>query len=280
VPTTLPLSLQLYTVREALDADFAGTMQRVADIGFTRVEPYDFLARADALAAGLAATGLTAPSAHFRFLDAESMAGASLDDVFAAAAGLGIPTVIEPFVDPAKWLSAADIHRTADALNAAAEVAVKHGIRIGYHNHWFELAPVIDADVIDADVIDADVIDGDTGLEILSSGLNPAIILELDTYWAAAGGQDVVALLGRLGDRVRLLHIKDGPIEPDPASQLAVGDGNMPVWDIIAAATSLEVAVVELDAFAGEMFDAVIDSYTYLTSGVLTSGVLNAGASP
>jgi sugar phosphate isomerase/epimerase len=257
VPTTPPLSLQLYTVREALDADFAGTMQRVADIGFTRVEPYDFLARADALAAGLAATGLTAPSAHFRFLDSESLDGASLDDVFATAARLGIPTVIDPFVDPAKWLSAADIHRTADALNAAAEVAVKHGIRIGYHNHWFELESVID---------------GDTGLEILSSGLNPAVILELDTYWAAAGGQDVVTLLSRLGDRVRLLHIKDGPIEPDPASQLAVGHGNMPVWDIIAAATSLEVAVVELDAFAGEMFDAVIDSYTYLTSGVLNAG--------
>lgn len=32
-------------------------MQRVADIGFIRVEPYDFLSRADALAAGLAATG-------------------------------------------------------------------------------------------------------------------------------------------------------------------------------------------------------------------------------
>ena len=257
MPTTPPLSLQLYTVREALDADFAGTMQRVADIGFTRVEPYDFLARADDLAAGLAATGLTAPSAHFRFLDSESLDGASLDDVFATAARLGIPTVIDPFVDPAKWLSAADIHRTADALNAAAEVAVKHGIRIGYHNHWFELESVID---------------GDTGLEILSSGLNPAVILELDTYWAAAGGQDVVTLLSRLGDRVRLLHIKDGPIEPDPASQLAVGHGNMPVWDIIAAATSLEVAVVELDAFAGEMFDAVIDSYTYLTSGVLNAG--------
>ena len=252
MPMTPPLSLQLYTVREALDADFAGTMQRVADIGFTRVEPYDFLARADALAAGFEATGLTAPSAHFRFLDAESLAGASLDDVFATAARLGIPTVIDPFVDPANWLAAANIHKTADALNAAAEVAVKHGIRIGYHNHWFELESVID---------------GDTGLEILSAGLNPAIILELDTYWAAAGGQDVVALLGRLGDRVRLLHIKDGPIEPDPASQLAVGDGKMPIWDIIAAATSLEVAVVELDAFAGDMFDAVTDSYAYLNAG-------------
>ncbi len=254
---TPPLSLQLYTVRRALDADCAGTMQRIAEIGFTRVEPYDFLARADALAAGFAATGLSAPSAHFRFLDAGSLAGATLDDVFATAARLGIPTVIDPFVDPAKWQSAADIGATADALNAAAEVAVKHGIRIGYHNHWFELESVIGGAVIG----------GDTGLEVLASALNPAVILELDTYWAAAGGQDVVALLGRLGDRVRLLHIKDGPIEADPASQLAVGAGRMPVWDIIAAATSLEVAVVELDDFAGDMFDAVADSYAYLAAG-------------
>ncbi|MBG6106483.1 sugar phosphate isomerase/epimerase family protein [Frigoribacterium sp. CG_9.8] len=264
MPTTPPLSLQLYTVREALDADFAGTMQRVSDIGFTRVEPYDFLARADALATALAATGLTAPSAHLRFLDADSRAGASLDDVFATAAQLGIPTVIDPFVDPAKWLSVADIQSTADALNAAAEVAVKHGIRIGYHNHWFELESVIG---------------GRTGLEILSSHLNPAVILELDTYWAAAAGQDLVALLGRLGDRVRLLHIKDGPIEPDPASQQAVGHGNMPVWEIIAAATSLELAVVELDDFAGEMFDAVIDSFAYLTGGAVNAGAVNTGAS-
>ncbi|MBC7402999.1 MAG: hypothetical protein H7279_07470, partial [Microbacteriaceae bacterium] len=90
MPITPPLSLQLYTVREALDADFAGTMQRVADIGFTRVEPFDFLARADALAVSFAATGLTAPSAHLRFLDAESLAGASLDDVFSTAGDRGL----------------------------------------------------------------------------------------------------------------------------------------------------------------------------------------------
>jgi sugar phosphate isomerase/epimerase len=253
VPTTPPLSLQLYTVREALDADFVGTMRRVADIGFTLVEPYDFLASADALAAGFAATGLTAPSAHFRFLDETSRKGADLDEVFATAARLGIPTVIDPYVDPTRWLSAGDIGQTADELNAAALVAAQHGVRIGYHNHWFELESLID---------------GDTGLEILASGLDPAVILELDTYWAAAGGQDVVALLGRLGDRVRFLHIKDGPIESDPLTQLAVGRGRMPVWDIIAAATSLEVGVIELDAFAGDMFEAVVDSFLYLTGAV------------
>lgn len=247
MPTTPPLSLQLYSVRDALGDDFAGTMKRVADIGFTLVEPYDFLAQADALAEAFSATGLSAPSAHYTFLR-----GADLDEVFSTASRLGIATVIDPFVGPEKWTSAADIHKTADALNDAAVAAAEHGIRIGYHNHWFELESVID---------------GDTGLEILAAGLDPRVVLELDTYWAAAGGQDVVALLGKLGDRVRFLHIKDGPIESDPLTQVAVGAGKMPIWDILAAATSVEVGVIELDEFAGDMFDAVTDSFAYLTAG-------------
>jgi sugar phosphate isomerase/epimerase len=244
VPQTPPLSLQLYSVREALAQDFHGTLKRVADIGFTMVEPYDFVSQADQLTKGFAEFGLSAPTAHLRFLDAD------LNETFSTAARIGIPTVIDPFVDPSKWTSRDDILATADALNAAVATAAEHGVRIGYHNHAFELA---------------NVIDGVTGLEILADALDPAVILELDTYWAAVGGQDVVALLGRLGDRVHFIHIKDGPIEADPLTQVAVGSGKMPVWDVIAAATNVEVGVVELDAFAGDMFDAVTDSLAYLT---------------
>ena len=34
------LSVQLYTVREALSADMAGTLRRLAEIDFTQVEPF------------------------------------------------------------------------------------------------------------------------------------------------------------------------------------------------------------------------------------------------
>lgn len=250
MPQTPPLSLQLYTVRAALEADLPGTIKRIADIGYSKVEPYNFVAAAaaggDALGAALRENGLTAPSAHAGLLHQAQ------DATFAAARKLGISTVIEPYVDPARWQSGDDIHATAEALNASAAKAADYGIRVGYHNHWFELESIID---------------GRTGLEILADALDPAVVLELDTYWAAAAGQDVVALLGRLGDRVRFIHIKDGPIEADPSTQLAVGDGAMPVWDIIAAATSVEVGVVELDDFSGDMFEAVADSYAYLSAG-------------
>lgn len=251
MPSTPPLGLQLYTLREALAADYDGTLARIAEIGFTIVEPFDLVNHADRLRTGLSAHGLEARSAHLNFL----REGTDLPGAFGTAAELGIPTVIEPFVDPARWTDADDIRRTADALNAAAPIAAEHGIRIGYHNHWFELGAV-----------DVDGSGRSTGIEIFAAELDPAVVLELDTYWAAAGGQDVPALLGRLGDRVRFLHVKDGPIEPDPATQVAVGEGRMPVWDILAAAPQVEVGVVELDDFAGDMWTAVEGSYRYLTT--------------
>jgi len=55
------LSVQLYTVREAMAEDVAGTLQKIADIGFTQVEPYNF-ADVPGLAEALAAAGLTAPT--------------------------------------------------------------------------------------------------------------------------------------------------------------------------------------------------------------------------
>ncbi len=103
------------------------------------------------------------------------------------------------------------------------------------------------------------MVGGRTGLEVLADALDPAVILEVDTYWAAVGGQDVPALLGRLGDRVRYLHVKDGPATRDDP-MTAVGTGRMPVAEILAACPSAEWHVVELDRCATDMLTAVRDS--------------------
>jgi len=66
---------------------------------------------------------------------------------------------------------------------------------------------------------------------------------------------------------VRFLHIKDGPITPDQAAQVPAGQGQMAVWDIIDAAKSLEFGVVEFDDYAGDLFDGVAQSLTYLRNG-------------
>ena len=242
----MTFSLQLYTVRQDLENDLPGTLQRLAEIGFREVEPYNFQHNTEALAAALQSNGLSAPSGHAPLLREDQ------DAIFSAAKALGIGTVIDPMVPGERWKTEEDIAATAAALNAAAAKAAPHGLRVGYHNHWWELETLSD---------------GRTGLEVLAAHLAPEVVLELDTYWAAVGGQDPVDLLARLGNRVRFIHIKDGPVTTDPAAQLPVGAGKMPVWDILAAATALETGVVELDDYAGDMLTAVAASFEYLTAG-------------
>jgi sugar phosphate isomerase/epimerase len=239
-------SLQLYTVRGPLEEDLDGTVKRVAELGFTAVEPYNFVATADALAAALAANGLTAPSGHAPLLRADQ------DEIFQAAKKLGIGTVIDPHVDSARWTTESDVKATADALNAAAAKGAEYGITVGYHNHEFELE---------------NRIGGRSALEVMAEHLDPQVVLEVDTYWAAVGGEEPVALIERLGDRVRFIHIKDGPLTKEDKDQVAVGSGKMPIREIIAAAKHLEAGVVELDDFNGDIFDAVGDSLTYLKAG-------------
>lgn len=239
-------SVQLYTVRNELEVDLPGTIRRLAEIGFDTVEPYDFVATAGSLAEALTESGLTAPSAHAPLLTAEQ------DKIFAAATRLGIQTVIEPLVPAEHWQSAQDIQSTAKKLNEAARKAADHGIRVGYHNHWWELESTIE---------------GGPALEYFASLLNPELVLEVDTYWAAVGGQDPAALLRRLGDRVRFIHLKDGPISSDAAAQQPAGQGKIKVWDVLDAAQSLEVGIVEFDEYDGDIFEGVAQSLAYLNAG-------------
>jgi sugar phosphate isomerase/epimerase len=236
------LSLQLYTVRRQLDQDLDGTIERIAGTGFRLVEPFNVVALADRLEPALREHGLSAPTTHAALLRDEPA------PIFDAAQRLGITTVIVPHVDAARWQRAEDIEQIATELGEVARAAADRGLRVGYHNHHFELATKID---------------GRHALEVLTEHLAPEVTLEVDTYWAAAGGADVPALLRRLGSRVSALHVKDGDGSLDPMAQVAVGAGRIPVLDILAAAPDA-LRVVELDDFAGEMFDAVTESYEYL----------------
>ncbi|TQJ58851.1 sugar phosphate isomerase/epimerase [Arthrobacter sp. SLBN-83] len=238
-------SLQLYTLRNAISEDLPGTIKKVAEIGYTQVEPYNFVATAKELGAALKENGLTAPSGHAPLMSQDQ------DEIFAAAKELGITTVIDPFLPAEHWQKAEDIQATAEKLNTAAKKGAEYGIRVGYHNHAWELESTIE---------------GRTALEYFESLLDPELVLEVDTYWAAVGGQDPVELLQRLGDRVKFIHIKDGPLNKDNKAQQPAGQGKVPVMDVIAAAKSLEVGVVEFDDYAGDIFEGINESLSFLNA--------------
>ncbi|MFD7988415.1 sugar phosphate isomerase/epimerase family protein [Kitasatospora indigofera] len=243
---TTPLAVQLYGLDEAMTADRRGTLRRLAAMGYPGVEPYDILSDPHGLRADLDEFGLRACSAH------AWITGDQQAEILKALPVVGTDTVILPYTPPERFAERESVAALAGEINAAVRVAADHGIRVGYHNHDFELATLVD---------------GAPALEVLADLLDPAAVLEVDTYWAAAGGQDVPALLRRLGDRVRLLHVKDGPVTVDrEVPNVAVGSGLMTVPAILAAAPAAEWHIVELDQCATDRFDAIAESHTYLTS--------------
>jgi sugar phosphate isomerase/epimerase len=242
MPTSNPPAVQLYSVREQLPGDRKGVLKRIAAAGYGAVEAVNVLSDTDGLRADLDEAGLTVCSVHA--IPASEQAA----EVLTAAKTLGASTVIVPYLPPARFATAESVADVARELNEMATRAADAGLRLGYHNHDFELSSIVG---------------GRPALEVLTSSLDVGVLLEVDTYWAAVGGQDVPELLARLGDRVRFLHIKDGPITKDDP-MTAVGAGRMPVAEILAAAPSAEWHIVELDRCATDMLSAVEQSLRWL----------------
>jgi len=239
-----PIGVQLYTVRDQLAEDRDGTLRRLAAIGYRAVEPFDPTADPEGFRRAVDDLGLTVSSTHAHALLRQEPAA-----VFDAVATIGTDLVIVPGGIAHEDFTTRDgLARTADLLNGLAERAAPYGMRLGYHNHWWEIEPRID---------------GGHAIEALAGLLAPAVFLEVDTYWAAVGGADVPDLLRRLGGRVLALHLKDGPVRKGEP-HTAVGAGAMPVPEILAAAPGAG-RIVELDSCATDVFVALADSHAYLT---------------
>jgi sugar phosphate isomerase/epimerase len=258
------ISVQLYSIHSELDADLDGSLRRLAEIGLRTVEAFDFVRRADALKASFDAYDLTAPTAHAILIEDEGVTTPDglltvppAEETFAAAVTLGAQVVIDPYVAPERWTTLADVQRNADRLNARAIQAAEFGLKVGYHNHDHELSSLID---------------GRPALEVFADLLDPAVLLEVDLYWATAGGADPVALLRRLGDRVVAVHAKDGPMRTGitarelPKDQQPAGAGDVPLAAVLTAGLPIKYAVIEFDHYEGDTFAGIAESFAYLRS--------------
>jgi sugar phosphate isomerase/epimerase len=256
------LSVQLYSVREALTADLDAALARLSDLGVRHVEAFDFVRRGAELAAAFERHGLAVPTGHAPLLSTSTpdRPVPPRAETFAVAKELGMRIVIDPFVAPARWADTAEPEKTAALLNEAAAEAADHGLLVGYHNHSHEFVHSFD---------------GVTAYDVFTGKLQDVVVLEVDAFWAAAGGHDVPALVIRLGERVRAVHVKDGPIVADPFTagepldpssfgQVAAGEGAVPLAPILDAATDMEYAVLEFDHYAGDIFDGIARGIRFL----------------
>jgi sugar phosphate isomerase/epimerase len=223
------LAVQLYTVRESLEADLPKTLRRVAETGVESVELAGLPPIApEELRDHLARAGLRPIASHESLERIQS----NPDAVIARLQMLGIRRAIVPWLAPEHRSSAESARRTARQLRRIAEYFDVRGMRLGYHNHDFEFEPL----------------DGTTLWDILVEELPASIELELDLYWASIAGHDPVDLIRSLGRRVRLLHMKD--MAPTTGREdLAPGDGVLDWPSIVTVATELGIDwyVIEQD---------------------------------
>jgi sugar phosphate isomerase/epimerase len=241
------IALQLYTVRRLASADLPGTLRDVAAAGYRAVELAGLPEIAPARLAGLLDdAGLTVVASHESVEKLRQDMGAVADRLTA----LGCPRVIVPWIPEGDRVTSDDVRRFAAELGGFARGFVADGIRLGYHNHAFEFAPL----------------DGTTVWEVLLAELAPEIELELDAYWAAVGGRDPVAEIRATANRIRLVHMKDRAPGPEPRD-VPAGQGNLPFPEIIEAARAagVEWYIAEQDE-PGEVLDDIASAYRYLES--------------
>jgi sugar phosphate isomerase/epimerase len=240
------LSVQLYSVMDQLAADQNATLERLAALGFRYAEPFGLgspsrsraqrLEAARELRAGLDAAGLTVSAAHVAVPDtvaelAEECAIVGADTVFVPHPKLVPGFDAETFGDIGR------VDAFADALGSLAREAADFGLRVGYHNHWFEWTQLPD---------------GRTGYDRFWSRTGDELLAEIDVYWAVAAGADPVQVLAELGDRVVAVHVKDGPAtQGEPQTPLGTGavdvqaalKGTQIPWHV------MEIDLTELDRY-------------------------------
>jgi len=236
----MKLSVQLYSLREAAKSNFPKVIEEVARQGYDGVEFAGLHGHAASeLRSILDRVGIVASSGHVAVLDPTKW-----DEVRSEADTLGYKHLVGGFGE-SDFKSEEAIRSAAATVNRAVEHFVPLGYTVGIHNHWWEYdAPN----------------KGDLLLELC-----PQAHPQFDTYWVTCGGADAAAYIHRYRGRVKLIHIKDGPLDRHQA-MTAVGKGKVEIKSVVGAAleTGVEWGIVELDRCDTDMLEAIGESARYL----------------
>ncbi len=231
-PRIIPVSVQLWSVRDHIARDFAATVSALAAMGYQGVETAGFgnLDAAGA-AAALSAAGLKCSGMHVP-IDALRRPEQVLQDARLLAAR----HVICPWYPKELLTTPAECAAFGEELARLARRFLAAGIQVHYHNHDGEMALLGDR----------------TAFEHILDAAPPSLLgCEADVYWIKAGGQDPATFIRRQGARIRLLHLKD-------RQELGTGFVDFaPVFAAVDAIGALEWQVVEVENYNHDPLESV-----------------------
>ena len=202
-----PIGIQLYTVREQMKVSVPKTLAAVAKAGYKEVEFAGYFGHSAAdIRKMLDDVGLTAPSSHIQVTDLSTNWASLLD----YARVVGHEYLVVAWID-AEERTIPGFTRLAARFNSAGQIARDHGVKLGYHNYFFEFKPI----------------DGQVPYDLLLSECDPQLVaMEIDVFWMIQGGGDPTHYMTKFPGRFPMLHVKDMGPAPKHA-MMDVGKGTI-----------------------------------------------------
>ena len=200
------IGLQLYTIRDAINADLEGSLKKVADLGYKTVElagyadgkfygkqPKEFKKMVNDLGMKIISSHTQVEAAGITMDNAKIMADAHAE--------MGVKYCIQPWVNE-EDRNIETYKRMIAEWNKVGAIMKKVGIQFGYHNHNFEF-----------ENIDGIVPYYDLFMKEMDADL---ITMEIDFFWVSKAGQDPVKMFKKYPGRFQLFHMKDMKTKQEP----------------------------------------------------------------
>ena len=252
------IGLQMYSLRDDLNKDVKGTIEKMGKIGYTSMEAASFDngkfygMEPEAFKAILEANGMKLVSSHTgaNYTGDQASWDAAMiwwDMAIAAHKKAGCKYIVKPSMGDYPYKNLEALKKTCEYFNAIGAKCNAAGIRFGYHNHNKEFTKIVDAD--------------DLVYDYMVKNTDPKkVTFELDVYWIYKGGQNAVAYFNKYPKRFELLHIKD---------EKEIGASGLidfkPIYDNRAKAGT-KVCFVEVERYDFEPFVSVQKSFDFLNN--------------
>lgn len=221
--SSIPIGLELYSVRDELKKDPEGTVRAVAQMGYQCMEfysPYfDWTeAQAKQMRKLLDDLGIRCYSTHNGedYFSKDKISKArDLNLTLGTKYMVMASSNPKPGIDGWKAI--------ADELNSAADFLAPAGLKTGYHNHQPEFKTE----------------EGVRPIEVLAKNTKPSVMLQLDVGTCLNSGGDPAAWIRSNPGRIRSIHLKDWSSDPAKGYQVLFGEGDAKWREIFAAAESV-----------------------------------------
>lgn len=258
------IGLQLYTLREELPKDVKGTLEKVAQAGYTNVETYGFSIKDQfwgltpkELKKILDDNGLKAVSGHYNL--GSFLYDGHTEELIAsieAAKILKSEFLTVPWVDEPFRRNIEDYKKIAARVNEAAKMCKNAGLKLAYHNHDFEFQKH----------------DGVTGYEILLNETDKDLVFfELDLYWVIHSGNDPLKLFKENPGRFKMWHVKDkNKINNELNTE--VGSGTIdfkPIFKEAKQSGMVHFFVEQENNFASNSFESIKTSCDFISKNLI-----------